>query len=267
MKYTVLGSTGFIGSRLTIELKSRGIECFLPEKGHAFSKDHNLGHAIYCIGLTADFRRRPIETVKAHVTELIRVLETSQFDSFLYLSSTRVYSGSSTGVEDQILQVNPQNSSDLYNLSKLMGEAVCFATNNERVRVARLSNVVGNDFQSENFLFSLIKEAVSNKQINLQTPLSASKDYIAIDDVVEALIAISHSGKSRLYNVASGINLSNQMIIDEIVRLTGSQVSVNATQPYLKFPTISVERLKSEFGLKPKNIIENLAHLIQTATT
>ena len=262
MKFTILGSNGFIGSHLVKHLRAEGDEYFLPERGFAFSREQNLGHVIYCIGLTSDFRSRPMDTVHAHVTELARVLENTSFESFLYLSSTRVYAGSDSGDEGQTLKVNSSNPSDLYNLSKLMGEAICFSLNNETVRVARLSNVIGNDFSSSNFIFSLIREAVNSGQIHLRTPLSGAKDYVAIDDVVGILPAIARSGRRQLYNVAGGVNLTNQTIVDEIMRLTGCALVVDPSPDCLNFPLISIERLTGEFDYRPRNIMSGMGKLI-----
>jgi len=33
------------------------------------------GHVIYCIGLTADFRQKPFETIEAHVSKLAEVAQ------------------------------------------------------------------------------------------------------------------------------------------------------------------------------------------------
>ncbi|HXP50012.1 MAG TPA: hypothetical protein VN922_08665, partial [Bacteroidia bacterium] len=93
MKYTILGSNGFIGSSLHKYLSERSEDCFCPPRNYIFDEKENLGHVIYCIGLTADFRDNPIETVNAHVSKLIKVLENTKYESFLYLSSTRVYAG------------------------------------------------------------------------------------------------------------------------------------------------------------------------------
>lgn len=263
MRYTILGSNGFIGSHLVNYLRVRGTEPFLPGRGFVFSKEQNLGHVIYCIGLTSDFRKRPMDTVHAHVTELARVLEHSVFDSFLYLSSTRVYSDCDSGDEGQVLQVNPSNPGDLYNLSKLMGEALCFSMRNDKVRVARLSNVIGNDFSSGNFLYSLIQEAVDTGEIYLHTSLGVGKDYVAIDDVLGMLTAIAQAGRHPLYNVASGIKLINQTIVDEIVRLTGCRLKLDPEPFDLHFPSISIARISAEFDYRPRNIISDIGPLIE----
>ena len=41
---------------------------------------------------------------------------------------------------------------DLYNISKLMGEALCLASHSQKVRIARISNVIGNRKNHNDFL-------------------------------------------------------------------------------------------------------------------
>ena len=56
MQYTVLGSSGFIGRNLIKYLDSIGCEYYAPDRHLHEIMDKPLGHVIYCIGLTADFR-------------------------------------------------------------------------------------------------------------------------------------------------------------------------------------------------------------------
>src|SRR5262245_16564069 len=106
VKATVLGATGFIGSHLAAELRRRGHSPFTPGRSADLS-GADLGIVFYCIGLTADFRSRPLETVMAHVCKLREVLQNCCFELLVYLSSTRVYGKSSVAVEDEPLVVNP----------------------------------------------------------------------------------------------------------------------------------------------------------------
>src|SRR5688500_5975918 len=87
---TVLGASGFIGSRLVSQLAATGAEYQAVGRNEALPAGP-LGHVIYCIGLTADFRSRPLNTVEAHVCKLLEVLRKCDFESLLYLSSTRLY--------------------------------------------------------------------------------------------------------------------------------------------------------------------------------
>lgn len=260
--FTVLGASGFVGSSLVSFFEQNGIPYFAPDRLYSFSKATPLGHVIYCIGVTADFRTRPFDTVAAHVSKVMDVLTNAQFESFLYLSSARVYSGSLSGREEEPVQVNASTFDDLYNISKLMGESVCLSVPNNAVRVARLSNVVGNDFTSNNFLFSLIKDAVNTHKIELGVPLNVSKDYVMIDDVVSMLCAIAQGGRFRSYNVASGAPVSNGELVNRIQQITQCQVAVTATSPGLKFPQISIDRIVDEFSFRPKNVLNYIEGLV-----
>jgi nucleoside-diphosphate-sugar epimerase len=97
--FSVLGADGFVGRALSRYL--RGQSATVREFGRAdtdyFSQP--LGHAIYCIGLTADYQSRPFDTIEAHVTLFSRLLKDAAFESMTYLSSTRLYdSGAGTAI-------------------------------------------------------------------------------------------------------------------------------------------------------------------------
>lgn len=258
---TVLGASGFIGSHLVKRLKAKELEFFAPGRDAELS-DKELGDIIFCIGLTADFRSKPFETVDAHVFKLLKFLQQTKFNSLLYLSSSRVYEGrSGIAREEDPLEIAPLNPSNIYNISKAMGESLAFACG-KNVRVARLSNVYGNDFTSQNFLPSIIKDAVLEKKVVLRTSPDSEKDYISIHDAVDALIKIATSGSNNIYNVASGVNVSNQQLLDRISELTGCEVEFTAGAPKISFPPISIERLRQEFGFQAEGVLENVDGLV-----
>lgn len=259
---TVLGSTGFIGSNLINYLKQENIEFYAPSKDYSFELDKKLGHVIYCIGLTSDFRERPLETVEAHVCKLVEVLRNGNFESLLFLSSTRVYARNEFGFEKDSLLVNPNDFSDLYNISKLMGESICLSNNNTKIKIVRLSNVIGNDSKSSNFFTSLIREAVKNKSINLKTSFEDKKDYIHINDVTKMLLKIAIDGSDRLYNLASGKSISHQQIIKEITKSIDCKVNYLNIEVGLKFPEVSIENLKKEFNFIPTDVLDEIPKLV-----
>jgi nucleoside-diphosphate-sugar epimerase len=260
---TVLGASGFIGSHLVKRLERDGIAYDAPPRDAVLTERH-LGHVIYCIGLSADFRTRPFDTVEAHVSKFNELLRDGSFDSLVYLSSTRVYPPSlPLAVETEPLQVNVANPSDLYNLSKLMGESIAMHSGRERVRIARMSNVYGADFTSEMFLPSIIRDAVTRGKVTLYTALNSSKDYISVESVVEGLLKIVTQGQQRIYNLASGRSISNQALAEGIGRLTGAVFEVVPNPPTTAFPPISIERMQQEFNFVPSDLFEDLERLIQ----
>jgi len=261
---TVLGASGFIGSHLVERLRKYKLEHQAVGRNDPLPSG-NLGRVIYCIGVTADFRSRPFETVEAHVCKLLEVVKNCEFDALLYLSSTRLYAGADTSDEDEPLSVQPKYSSDLYNLSKLMGESItlnCGRTG----RVVRISNVYGPDFTSDNFLSGLLRQIVKREKIVLQTAPSSEKDYVCVHDVVEQLIFIASGGKERIYNVAGGVNVSNGELAAQLQQLTGCEIEFAPDAPVSRFPRITIERQRREFGFVSASVLRDLQWLVQIYT-
>lgn len=263
-RFTVLGASGFIGSALAAALRANGYSVYTPQRGDPAVFEADLGHVIYCIGMTADFRSKPFETVDAHVAVLADVLRRAHFESLLYLSSTRVYANAARAEEQACLQVDPADPSDLYNLTKLTGESLCRTCGKPGVRVARLSNVVGADPDSENFLSALIREALGGR-VELRSDPDSSKDYILLDDVVALLPAIAAGGKHWLYNVASGRSLRHAELVARLAALTGCEVAVRPAAPRVDFPVIDTARIRDEFYFSAGSVVDSLARLVEQA--
>ncbi|HVF23246.1 MAG TPA: NAD(P)-dependent oxidoreductase [Pyrinomonadaceae bacterium] len=259
---TILGASGFIGSHLARKLATDGTDYRAIGRNDPIP-DEDLGHVIYCIGVTADFRTRPLDTVEAHVCALIELIRRHQFESVVYLSSTRVYADDVSSNEDKPLHVRPGNAPDLYNISKAMGESIALNCAH-RACVARLSNVYGPDFQSDNFLPSIVRDAVSGEKLVLHTAPESAKDYISIDDVVNVLIQIATRGREQIYNVASGVNVSHRELADKLRELTGCEVEFAANAPVARFPPIDIERVRSEFAFTPSSVLDDLPQLVES---
>ncbi len=263
MRYTVLGASGFIGSHLAAHLARLGHDCLTPGRGDPALYTEPLGHVVYAVGVTADFRSRPFDTVRAHVCLLAEVLERARFDSLLYLSSTRVYGRAASTAEDAVLGADPANADELYNLSKMTGESLCLASGRPEVRVARLSNVYGAADRSDNFLPSILRDAVGQGRVALRTTLDSAKDYVSIEDVVAVLPRIAAEGRHRLYNVAAGANVSNGALAQGLSRLCGCAVEVAPDARRVVFPPIDTRRLCGEFAFSPRRLPEDLAALVR----
>lgn len=267
-KFTVIGASGFVGRHLAERLRSSGHDVAAPQRGEACAREP--GHVVYCVGVTADFRSRPYDTVTAHISYLADVLGRVRPLSFLYLSSTRVYGHSQTSEETTRLALSPSDPDDLYNATKIAGEALCLAQPNDAVRVARLSNVYGPAMDAgtrprDDFLAAVIREAMSGK-IVLRTALDSEKDYIAVEDVVRAIERIALYGRHRLYNVASGRNITHRAIAERLATLTGCKIAVQPEAPKVAYPPIDTLRIASEFRdgdrWSPAGLLERLPELI-----
>lgn len=250
MAITILGAGGWIGAALSNHLQQLGQDVKAVDRTNLSSwltASEPQGALIYAIGLTADFRQRPHETCQAHVDLLSQVLQRKGVDQLLYLSSTRVYSRSFDTSETAALPCLSSDPSDLYNLSKLLGEALVLQDPRPGMRVVRLSNVIGADQPRSTFVGALLAEAQTAKSVTIRQPPNAEKDYVALTDVIRLLPQIAQHAQQRLYNLGSGINSSHS----EVAAWLGSQgIEVKFSslpEPSLKFPPLQIERLRQEF--------------------
>ena len=252
MLYTVFGSNGTIGKSTVSYLKKRGHDVITVSRTSKLSHHDSFGHVIYCCGVTGDFMTRPFDTIDSHISFLSHTLQSINFQSFLYLSSTRLYSGLTSGCEDNSFTINPEALDHLYNISKLAGEALCLNSNLPGIKVARLSNVVGaSDIHSNNFFSNICKQALKGN-IELFSTLETKRDYICIEDVVGLLSQLGPKGKKKIYNVASGTHLSTRAIIKEIVKTTDCSFKVSNPVPTIRTPLIDIKKVTEEFNFQPK---------------
>ena len=257
---TVLGASGFVGSEVVRHLQRIGADYDAPRRD-ADLTGRDLGHVLYCIGLTADFRERPYDAVDAHVCKLLDVVRNCTFQSLVYLSSTRLYlRNEEVAHEDDDLRVNPLDAEDIYNLSKATGESIALSLG-ARGRVARLSNVYGAE-QRDTFLSMIVEEATTRGTITLRTALDSERDYVSVADVATLLVKIALHGTERIYNVVGGENLTNAEVTAAIARLTGCTVTVVPEAPAVVFPRLDNTRVRTEFGFTPARLLEDLPSLL-----
>lgn len=261
MTYTVIGGGGLIGSAVCAALEAEGLP-FQRVTRQNPAKSNHLGHVIYAAGVTGDFMARRRDTLHTHVELLASILSRDDFDSLTYLSSTRIYKRNETTGEDNAILVRPELSDDFYGISKLMGESLCLSITCKPVKVIRLSNVIGNQIVAGNFLHNVITQARETGQVKFTSSLSSSKDYIALPDVVELILMISRYGQARIYNLASGHNVTNNEIADLLMSELSATIQVPLGVPTENNLPISITKIASEFHFKPQPIIPIIRSLM-----
>jgi len=263
VKFTVIGSNGFIGSHLQQYIKNQGHECFSPDIRNQNIFGEDLGHVIYAIGVP-NFLERPFDTIDSHVCILKNLLEKANFESFLYISTARFYYNCSTSNEEEDFIINPTKLDDLYNISKALGESICYSSKHENIKIVRPSNVTGNNFSSTLFIPSILRDAINKNKIKINSTLDSEKDYVWITDVVNMIIEIILKGKNKIYNISSGRNTKSEDIINEICKWTNATVEINPNATKFSSPLISNQRIKDEFGFKPTSIISKIKNMIES---
>jgi len=260
--YTVIGASGFIGGRLVQALRAQGAEVHAPTRGDPELFARDLGRVFYCAGLTGDFMVRPFDTVDAHVGLLTHLLRDGRFDRLIYLSSTRLYDslGARGGREDDVLEFDVTAPRNVYDLSKALGENLCLARSGGRAAVARLSNLFDWSDEAGGFLSDLLKRARREKAIVLDSSPQAGRDYIHVDDVIAALLAMDARTAEGIVNIARGEALSNA----DIARVFGEagwrlELTGAAAPPH--GPVCDVARLAA-LGVRPRDARQVLREIL-----
>jgi len=264
---TVIGGAGFVGQRLVRALRHAGHEVYVPRRDDAGLFERDLGRVFYCAGLTADFAARPFDTVEAHVGLLAALLRAGRWDHLIYLSSTRLYDSSALPVGDEAgaLTLQPANPRHLYDLSKALGENLCLTLAPRRTAVARLSCVFDWCAGAPGFLSEWLQRAAAERAFRLDSDAAFVRDYIHLDDVVQALAAMSARGAQGIFNVASGANVSNGELA-EVFNRAGWQVELaRATRPQ-PAAVCSVARLRA-LGVAPRDVRDVVAAHLQGIRT
>jgi nucleoside-diphosphate-sugar epimerase len=250
--YTVVGAAGYVGRRLVATLQRDGAEVYAPVRGDEPLLGRDLGRVFYCAGLTADYLRRPFDTVEAHVSLLARLLERGRFERLVYLSSTRLYDGlaDGAGAEERPLLLSPTEPRHLYDFSKGLGETLCLTQAQGRAAVARLSCVFDEAPGAPGFLPEWIDRARRERDIALASATGYVRDYIHLDDTVAALRAILDAGPAEVVNVASGENLSNADLA-EVFERHGRRIRFERETLRQAAPLCEVTRLHA-LGVRPR---------------
>lgn len=259
--YTVFGAGGFVGHALVLHLRSRGETVRAVGRG-AQAPIEPWGRAIYAVGVTADFRSRPSDCVEAHAGYAARLLAIGRYDTFTYLSSSRMYRGDDTS-ETAVIGIDVGDRDRIYDSSKLLGEGLTFALASEGARIARLSNIVPSEPSGPTFLADVVREARAHGRVTLRSGLESSKDYITLEDAIEGILRLASSGRPSICNVASGRNVSNATIAELLREHLGAEVSVEEGAPMRAAAPIRIDVLRKVMNVEPADPVHAIVRLMK----
>ena len=277
----VTGSKGYIGSQLVPLLQSNN--CYVTEidfqDGDITSmvldfKD--IDHVFHLAALTnvPESWVTPYDYYKANIMGVVNVLEFCRKNScsLTYLS-TFVYDKDPKYIPYK--EESPTNPISPYNHSKYIGEDICrfySAYFGISATILRLFNLYG-PHQRETFLVPTIINQVLDDHVPIVTiqDLTPRRDYVYIDDVLDAILKSMHCSGFNVFNVASGRSTSVEELIQIALRFSGTE------KPYYSLNHIRTNevnevlgdytKINHDLGWTPKfSIEEGIATIIRTAT-
>jgi UDP-glucose 4-epimerase len=133
-----------------------------------------------------------------------------------------------------------------------------------RYSVARITNPYGPGQPSSRTAYGvinrLIHQAINDRALTIYGDGAQQRDYVHVDDVVDALIrmATSDAADGRAYNVASGFGISMIELAKQIIAIAGGGLIEHVEWPVLARQietgdfVADISRLRDELGWQPR---------------
>lgn len=220
----ITGRSGFVGRRLDRRLEGEGVRVAGASRadGIDITRDFlpldGVDHVYHLGGLSfvPDAWADPSAYYFTNTYGTVRVLDQCRRAGVpITFVSTYVY-GSSAPIP--VSEKTPPNPNNPYAFSKLAAEDACrfyARTFGLEVSILRLFNVYGPG-QSASFLIPTIARQAVDRDCPeiVVADLSPRRDFIHVDDVVEALLAAPRLPSGEVFNVGSGRSHSVQDVIE-----------------------------------------------------
>jgi UDP-glucose 4-epimerase len=178
----------------------------------------------------------PINYIDVNCVGTLKVLEVCKEQGVplvIYTSTSHVYG------RPCMVPVNEQHATmplSIYAASKLAGEALMHAYASSfgfSTVIARLANLYSSSPESDTVLGSALEQVATGRAIQLRN-LSVVRDFLYIDDAVEALIRLAVVAKDRHASLTVNISTGRGTSIKEMCQILADA----AVQQGLKRPTI-----------------------------
>jgi len=292
LQVLVTGAAGFIGSHLAERLRSMGLEvtgidnfsngyeenlaALKEDKGFKLIRGDILNLddlSKACEGVDSIFHMAaqssvarstedPIHDFELNTASTLNVLECARkadVETILFASSSTVYGDAPVPTPEE----HPLRPISNYGASKAAAEAYCHSYSSLygiRTASLRYYNVYG-PRSRKGVMFDLLEKLKRNeKKLEVLGTGRQSKDYLYIDDAIDATLLVAGRGKLKgeAYNVGSGKSYSVRELTNRLLKLLGlSGVTKTFYKGGLSWPgdvqktQADISRLK-RLGFKPR---------------
>ncbi len=262
----VTGASGFIGQSLLRCLVKEGIAvtavsrqpCTVPNGARHIlveqyaetpsTKDQTLIHLAERSDISAveKIGRRYIEVVGKRATSLLE----KDHKRFLYVSSGSVYGANEKTPRDTHAAVYRDN---VYNRAKLSVEKLVTSAGG---LVARISNIYGPPVKVGTIFYDVLSQIPGTGPLAVRNTYPA-RDYLWIEDLIEALKAMAMGERSGTFNLGTGMATTAGDIARTALELSGQSdrtITSSETQPKRGTDCLILDssETKSAFGWQAK---------------
>ncbi|AHF08074.1 NAD-dependent epimerase [Desulfitobacterium metallireducens DSM 15288] len=296
MRCLVLGGRGFIGSHLVDALLTKGyrVRCFdrrrVTQQGEFhitdqrfelfegdFMNEADVANALegcdICYHLISTTLPKssnddPVFDVESNLLGSVRLLTNAVkagVRKVVFVSSGGTVYGVPTQVP--IPETHMNNPVCSYGITKLAIEKyldLFYKLHGLDYTVLRLANPFGEGQKthaSQGAVAVFLGKVLQGETIDIWGDGSVIRDYVYIDDVVRAFLAVlEYSGPEHIFNIGSGRGLSINEVLDSIERVTGRPVLRHyvSGRPFdVPSNILCISRAETELGWSPRFSFED----------
>ncbi len=173
----------------------------------------------------------PTEFVYSNVVGTQNMLEcfrniNNGYGKFIHISTDEVY-GHLGFNDDPFTELTPIAPRSPYAASKASSDLLCLSyinTYNSNICITRCCNNYGPNQHSEKFIPTIIKSLSKGEKVPVYGEGMNIREWIHVHDHNLAVWAVATQGNKEVYNIGSGLELTNIELVDKICTIMGKDL-------------------------------------------
>lgn len=264
-RVAITGATGLLGSHLANSLLENNFEVFglIKDENHQSLLSHNVrrfygdmnvskdlsefidyskpDYFFHLAALTQayDSIKNPYQTFYSNCLGTINVLENlrifAKCKAIVVASSDKAYGEL---LNDSYTELHPLNGTYPYDASKSITDVIAKSYRNTYampITITRACNIYGKgDFNFQRLIPGLILSYIEQSTFTVRNEGSDLREYIHVDDVVNAyekiMVYTEEVGLESAFNISSGWVLTTNQVIDIVQSIIKDKVKLNYAQ-------------------------------------
>jgi dTDP-glucose 4,6-dehydratase len=150
----------------------------------------------------------------------------NNYGKFIHISTDEVYGHLGFG-DPSFTELTPIAPRSPYAASKASSDLLCLSymnTYDSNISITRCCNNYGPNQHSEKFIPTIIKALKAGKKVPVYGEGMNIREWIHVYDHNLAVWAVATHGKTGIYNIGSGLELSNIELVDKICTILGKDL-------------------------------------------
>jgi dTDP-glucose 4,6-dehydratase len=161
---------------------------------------------------------------------LLECFRKAKYGKMVHISTDEVY-GHLRFNDPSFLESTPINPRSPYAASKASSDLLCMAYINTfdcNISITRCCNNYGPNQHSEKFIPTIIKSLSKNKKVPIYGEGLNIREWVHVHDHNLAVWAVATNGKPEVYNIGSGVELTNIELVDKICKIMDKDLDKSA---------------------------------------